>query len=113
MVLLVVGVVLLVVNAFVSVAPTMLVFAPVFLPIIARLNVSPVRFNVIVMLGVYVNVYAPPMNDILFINYDMSGLPVGGVVGPVLPFCTIVMLILTVIACVPRVDVTLPETLNC
>lgn len=104
---------LLFMNAFVSPAPTVLVFAPVFLPVYAKFKVDSLRFNVVVICGLYVKTVAPPIKDILFAKYGMKGMAVRRIVGALLPFFITVVLILVVIACIPTISRFLPQLGNC
>lgn len=105
--LVLIGVVLLVIKVFVSSDTTILVLIPLFLPIILRVKVSPVRFNIVVVVGLTVKVLAPPFKLGLFITSNVDGVSLTNMAENAVPFVFILVTTLVIVACIPRLSLCL------
>lgn len=105
--LVIVGIFLLVIKVIVSAAPTVLVLDPVLLPVIRDVKVGPVRFNIIVVMGLTVKFIAPPVKMGLFITDSLASIPIVQVTGGTTPVVKCFLLTLLLLAFVPMVDLYL------
>ncbi len=76
----------------------LLLFAPLFTPILAHLGVNPVHFGVIMVMNVMIGLLTPPYGLALYLGSAVSGVSLGAIVRQSLPFvlaCFVVLLLVT------------------
>lgn len=66
-VLLIVNVILFVCGCFMDLVPIMLLFAPIFLPVVQRCGISAVQFGIIMTINLGIGLVTPPVGNCLFI----------------------------------------------
>ncbi len=49
-------------------APALLIFTPIFLPIVTALGMTPVQFGVMIVMNLSVGTITPPVGNVLFIR---------------------------------------------
>jgi len=74
--LLVINIFLLLIGTFMDTAPSILILAPLLLPIAAEMGVHPVHFGVMMVLNKAISFATPPVGVNLFVGSSLTGLPV-------------------------------------
>ena len=108
-ILLIMMLVLLVVGTFMDPTPAILIFVPIFLPIVTELGVHPVHFGAMVVMNLSVGVITPPVGNVLFVGAKVAGLRIEPVVTKLWQFLVGIILALFVVVFVPAVSLWLPE----
>jgi tripartite ATP-independent transporter DctM subunit len=108
-VLLLIVAVLLVVGVFMDMAPAMLIFTPIFLPIVVSLGVDPVHFGIILVYALALGVVTPPVGTVLFVACSISGQTITSVIKPLLPIFGLQLLGLLLITFLPSISLMLPN----
>lgn len=108
-ILLLINVVLLVVGVFMDMSPAMLIFTPIFYPVVTAMGVDPVHFGVILVYNLALGVVTPPVGTVLFVACSISGERIGNVIGPLLPIFALQVLGLLVVTFVPAVALAIPH----
>ncbi len=85
MVLLLINVLLLTVGIFMDMAPAVLIFTPIFLPVVTELGIDPVHFGIIMVMNLSIGLCTPPVGTVLFVGCSVSGTTIGEVIRPLLP----------------------------
>mgnify|MGYP005988374749 CR=1 FL=1 len=106
--LLIVGV-LLVVGVFMDMAPAMLIFTPIFLPVVVNLGVDPVHFGIVLVYALALGVVTPPVGTVLFVACSISGQTITSVIKPLLPIFALQLLGLLLITLFPFFSLMLPQ----
>ena len=57
-------------------APALLIFTPIFLPIVTALGMTPVQFGVMIVMNLSVGTITPPVGNVLFIGCSVAKLEV-------------------------------------
>ena len=96
---------------FMSLA-TIVVLAPVFLPIIKSVGIDPVFFGVFWVLTNEIALLTPPLGVNLFIAMNLSGLPLEKVARGALPYVFLLILLVIFFILFPGVVTFLPKLLG-
>jgi tripartite ATP-independent transporter DctM subunit len=106
---LVINLVLLIIGTFMDMTPAVLIFTPIFLPVVTALGMHPVHFGIVLVLNLCIGLCTPPVGTILFVGSGIANISVSQVVKPLLPFLLIMVLVLLLITYIPSISMYLPE----
>lgn len=108
-ILLMINVILLIVGVFMDMSPAMLIFTPIFFPIVTELGVDPVHFGVILIYNLALGLVTPPVGTVLFVSCSISGEPIAKVIKPLLPIFALQTAGLMLITFVPAISLAIPR----
>lgn len=108
-ILLVINIALLIVGCVMDVAPAILIFTPIFLPISQGLGMDPVHFGVFFILNLCIGSITPPVGTGLFVGAGVAKLKIEEVIKPLLPFYVALFVLLMIVTYVPQVSLFLPK----
>ena len=106
---LVINIVLLLVGTFMDITPAVLIFTPIFLPVVMELGMDPVHFGIVLVLNLCIGLCTPPVGTILFVGSGVAYISVSQVVKPLLPFLAIMIFVLLLILYIPEITMILPK----
>jgi len=109
---LVINLILLIVGTFMDMTPAVLIFTPIFLPVVVALGMDPVHFGIVLVLNLCIGLCTPPVGTILFVGSGIANVSVTQVVKPLLPFLLIMILVLLLITYIPEISMYLPSLFN-
>ncbi len=73
-ILLIINLILLFVGTFMDMTPAVLIFTPIFLPIVtAQMGMDPIHFGIIMVLNLSVGLCTPPVGSVLFHRLQCGG----------------------------------------
>ena len=110
--LLLIAVVLLVVGLFMDPTPAVLIFTPIFLPIVAAFGINPVHFGIMMVFALSVGTITPPVGPILFVGAKVAGLGIEDVIRRLMPFFGVLILLLIMVIFTPALSMWLPTLLG-
>src|SRR5665647_842497 len=110
--LLLIAVVLLVVGLFMDPTPAVLIFTPIFLPIVAAFGIHPVHFGIMMVFALSVGTITPPVGPILFVGTKVAGLGIEDVIRRLMPFFGVLILLLIMVIFTPTLSMWLPTQLG-
>jgi tripartite ATP-independent transporter DctM subunit len=108
-ILILINVILLFVGIFMDMTPAVLIFTPIFLPIVTELGVDPVHFGIIMIMNLCIGLCTPPVGSVLFIGVQVAGTTLEKVIKPLIPFFIAMILGLIVITLWPGLTLWLPR----
>lgn len=111
-ILLIINIFLLFVGTFMDMAPALLIFTPIFLPVIRSLGMSPIQFGVMIVMNLSVGTITPPVGNVLFVGCSIAKLQVEQVVKKLIPFFGAIVIALLFITYVPAFSEWLPKILG-
>ncbi|EKN8696482.1 TRAP transporter large permease [Salmonella enterica] len=111
-ILLVITVFLLIIGAFMDIGPTILIFTPILLPIMAKLGVDPVHFGIIMIYNLAIGTITPPVGSGLYVGASVGKVKVEEVIKPLLPFYGAIIGVLLLITYIPEITLFLPRLLG-
>jgi TRAP-type C4-dicarboxylate transport system permease large subunit len=89
--------------------PAILIFTPIFLPIMQSLGVDPVHFGMIMVMNLCVGLCTPPVGSVLFIGVGVAKTTIQKVIKPLLPLYVVMAIILLLVTYVPQISLWLPS----
>jgi len=108
-VLLVVNVVLLLVGTFMDMTPAVLIFTPIFLPVVTQLGVNPIHFGIVMVLNLSIGLCTPPVGSVLFVGCGIARTSIARVVRPLLPLFLAMLAALLAVTFIPGLSLWLPR----
>jgi TRAP-type C4-dicarboxylate transport system permease large subunit len=112
MILLIINMLLLFVGIFMDMTPAVLIFTPIFLPIVTAMGVDPIHFGIIMVLNLSVGLCTPPVGSVLFIGCSVAGLSIDKVIKPLLPMFIAMVIVLLLVTYFPQISLWLPSKLG-
>jgi|TARA_A100001391_G_scaffold111858_1_gene75125 tripartite ATP-independent transporter DctM subunit len=97
---------LLVVGMVLDLAPTILIFAPVLMPMIRAADIDPIYFGIIFVMTTCISLITPPVGVVLNVVSGVSRVPMGKVVYGVLPFILSQIIVLALLVMFPEIVLT-------
>jgi tripartite ATP-independent transporter DctM subunit len=98
---------LVLIGTALDLTPTILIFAPVMLPIAVKAGIDPVYFGLMFVLNGAIGLITPPVGTVLNVVAGVGRLPLSGVIKGVNPFLLVYTLILALFVLFPQI-VTAP-----
>ena len=111
-ILLIINITLLIVGTFMDMAPALLIFTPIFLPIVKSLGMDPIQFGVMIVMNLSIGTITPPVGNVLFVGCSVARLQVEDVMKKLLPFFAAIVAALMFITFVPGFSMWLPGVLG-
>ena len=109
-ILLIINLILLFVGVFMDMTPAVLIFTPIFLPIVQdQLGLSPIHFGIIMVLNLSVGLCTPPVGSVLFIGCSVAKVRIETVIKPLLPMFAAMIIVLLLVTFIPSLSLWLPE----
>jgi tripartite ATP-independent transporter DctM subunit len=108
-ILILINILLLFVGIFMDMTPAVLIFTPIFLPVVTALGVDPVHFGIMMVLNLCIGLCTPPVGSILFIGVGIANTTIQKVIKPLLPFFFAMVLALILIMLFPEITLWLPR----
>lgn len=112
LILLIIMVILLAVGTFMDPTPAILIFVPIFAPVVGDLGISPIHFGTMVVYAFSVGVITPPVGNVLFVGARIANLKLEPVIAKLLPFLVSIVLGLFVAVFVPQLSLAIPGALG-
>lgn len=107
--LLIVNIILLIVGTFMDMAPALLIFTPIFLPVIQSIGMSEIQFGVMMVMNLAIGTVTPPVGSVLFVGCSVANLRVEKVVPRLIPYFAAMVVGLLLITYVPAFSLWLPS----
>jgi tripartite ATP-independent transporter DctM subunit len=111
-ILLIINLLLLAVGIFMDITPAVLIFTPIFLPVILKLGIHPVHFGILMVMNLCVGLCTPPVGSVLFISCGIAGTTISKVLRPLLPLFLAMLVALFLVAYLPQISLFLPKILG-
>jgi TRAP-type C4-dicarboxylate transport system permease large subunit len=111
-ILLIINLILLFVGVFMDMTPAVLIFTPIFLPIVTNLGLEPVHFGIIMVLNLSVGLGTPPVGSLLFIGCSVSQVKIETVIKPLIPMFIAMIVCLLLVTYIPEISMWLPQSLG-
>lgn len=106
--LLIINLILLIVGTFMDMAPALLIFTPIFLPVINSIGMDPVQFGVMMVMNLAIGTITPPVGSVLFVGCSVANLKVEKVVPRLIPYFGAIVIGLLLVTFIPALSLGLP-----
>lgn len=108
-VLMMINLILLFVGIFMDITPAVLIFTPIFLPIIKSIGIDPIQFGIMMVLNLCIGLCTPPVGSVLFVGIGVVKTSIEKVIKPLLPLFIAMILALMLITFFPQITLWLPR----
>lgn len=108
-ILLIINLLLLFVGIFMDMTPAVLIFTPIFLPVVTALGLDPVHFGIIMVLNLCIGLCTPPVGSVLFVGVGIAKTSIEKVIKPLLPLFIAMILALFLVTFFPELSLWLPR----
>ncbi|MEM9895416.1 MAG: TRAP transporter large permease [Bacteroidota bacterium] len=108
-VLILINVFLLVVGIFMDITPAILIFTPIFLPVVQSFGINPIHFGIIMVLNLCIGLCTPPVGNLLFVGASVANISFQKILRPMLPLYAIMLLVLMLVMLFPQISLWLPQ----
>ena len=107
-ILLTINLLLLCVGTFMDMTPAVLIFTPIFLPVVSNLGMHEVHFGIMMIANLCIGLCTPPVGTCLFIGCGVGQTTIAKVTKTMMPFFGSMIAALMVITYVPAASLWLP-----
>lgn len=108
-ILLIINLTLLFVGVFMDMTPAVLIFTPIFLPVVTALGMDPVHFGIIMVLNLTIGLCTPPVGSVLFVGVGVGGTTIQRVIRPLLPLFIAMLVALVLVTYIPQLSLWVPS----
>jgi len=108
-VLLLINLILLVVGTFMDMTPAVLIFTPIFLPVVAEMGISPLHFGIMMILNLCIGLCTPPVGTVLFVGCGVGNTRIADLIKPLLPMYGAMIVALMLVTFIPEISEFLPR----
>ena len=85
-IILIINTILLLIGIFMDMTPAVLIFTPIFLPIVTATGMDPLHFGIMMIMNLCIGLCTPPVGSVLFVGCSISNLKIEDVIKPLTPF---------------------------
>ncbi|RLD74959.1 MAG: hypothetical protein DRJ07_18940, partial [Bacteroidetes bacterium] len=108
-ILLIINLILLFVGIFMDMTPAVLIFTPIFLPVVTKLGMDPIHFGIIMVLNLCIGLTTPPVGSVLFVGVGIAKTTIQKVIKPLIPLFLVMILALFIVTYFPQLSLWLPS----
>ncbi|NVE94358.1 TRAP transporter large permease [Altererythrobacter lutimaris] len=108
-ILLMILAILLILGAFMDMAPLIIITTPIFLPVAMDVGIDPVHFGIIMLINLGIGLVTPPVGSVLFVGCAVGGAKPEAVIRTIWPFYGALIAVMLLVAFVPSLSLWLPE----
>ncbi|MCA6078692.1 TRAP transporter large permease [Fulvivirga sedimenti] len=108
-ILLIINAILLAVGIFMDITPSVLIFTPIFLPVVTELGMSPIHFGIIMVMNLCIGLCTPPVGSVLFVGCSVAGVKIRQVLRPLVPMFLAMLVVLLLTTFIPSLSTWIPS----
>lgn len=109
LILLTINLILLAVGIFMDMTPAVLIFTPIFLPVVVQMGISPLHFGIMMILNLCIGLCTPPVGSVLFVGCSIAKTTIVDLIKPLLPMYAAMLFVLILVIYVPAISEWLPR----
>ena len=107
-ILLIMNVILLIAGTFMDVTPAILIFTPLFLPIVKTFGMSPIQFGLILVYNLCIGNITPPVGNTLFVAIKVGRTSLAKTMPYMVWYYVAILLGLLLVTYIPAISLGLP-----
>ena len=109
---LIINLLLLFVGTFMDMTPAVLIFTPIFWPVVKDLGMDPVHFGLMLIANLCIGLCTPPVGTCLFVGCGVGKTTITNVTKPLIPFFLAMVAALMLVTYWPGLTLWLPRVLG-
>src|SRR5699024_12417220 len=98
---------LLLIGTVMDVAPAILIFTPIFMPIAMDLGVDPVHFGMFLILNLCIGTITPPVETGVFVGSNVGNVKIEHLIKQLMPFYIAIFVLLLIVTFVHQFNLFL------
>jgi C4-dicarboxylate transporter DctM subunit len=99
-------------GLFIEGIPVLIIFAPIFIPVISKIGLDLVHFGVVLNMAVLIGSVTPPVGILLYICCNVAGIEVSKASIIIWPFVAMMMLVLLFCLLFPSIVLFIPRSFS-
>ena len=107
-ILLIMNLILLISGTFMDVTPAIMIFTPLFLPIVKTFGMHPVQFGLILVYNLCIGNITPPVGNTLFVGIKVGNTTLAKIIPYMLIYYVAILVGLLLVTYIPAVSLGLP-----
>ena len=107
--LLLINLVLLVMGMFLEGGAALIIVAPLLIPVIQQLGISPIHFGIVCIVNIMIGGLTPPFGSMMFTVMTITGCKFSDFVREVFPFIVAELIGLLIVTLIPQISMLLPN----
>jgi len=107
--LFIINIVFLIVGMFMDMSPAILIFTPLFLPIVTDIGLSPIHFGIIMLVNLCIGLCTPPVGTVLFVGLGIADMKMNQIIRPVLTFLIPMIIVLLLVTYIEPITMFIPN----
>ncbi len=108
-ILIIINIILLFIGTFMDMTPAVLIFTPIFLPVVVQLGVNPIHFGIMMVMNLSVGLCTPPVGSVLFVGCSVANLPITKVIKPLIPMFIAMIIALLLVTYIEDLSLFIPR----
>lgn len=112
LILLLMNILLLFIGTFMDVTPAILIFTPIFLPIVKTFGMTPVQFGIIIVFNLCIGNITPPVGNTLFVGVKVAKLKMEDVMKEMVKYYAVIIAVLLLVVYIPQLSTALPKLMG-
>ena len=107
-ILLIMNVILLIAGTFMDVTPAIMIFTPLFLPVVQTFGMDPIHFGLILVYNLCISNITPPVGNTLFVAIKVGKTSLAKVMPYMLMYYVAIIVGLLLVTYIPAISMALP-----
>ena len=112
LILLLMNLLLLFVGTFMDVTPAILIFTPIFLPIVKSFGMSSIQFGIIIVFNLCIGNITPPVGNTLFVGVKAGKLKIEDVMKELIKYYVVIIIVLMLVTYFSPLSMYLPKLMG-
>lgn len=108
-ILLLINFIFLIVGTFMDITPAVLIFTPIFLPVVMDFGMHPIHFGIMMIMNLGIGNITPPVGSSLFSGCSVAGIDMEDMIKPILPFYCAILVALLLVIFIPELSLIIPR----
>lgn len=110
--LMVINVILLIAGTFIDTTSAIVIFTPLFLPLVQSFGVDLVHFGMIMAVNLTIGMCTPPLGVCLFVAGSIAKIPLKAQFKELMPMLLILIIVLLIVTYIPVITLFLPSLVS-
>lgn len=111
-ILLLINIFLLVLGTFMDPTPAILIFTPIFLPIVQSFGMNPLHFGLMMTFNLCIGAITPPVGTVMFTGVRVAHTSIETIFRKLLPFFGVTILVLLLVTYLEPVTMLIPRLMG-
>ena len=107
--LLIINVILLIAGTFIDTTSAVVIFTPLFLPLVQSFGVDLVHFGLIMAVNLTIGMCTPPLGVCLFVSGSIAKIPLKAQFKDLVPMLVVLIAVLLIVTYIPQITLFLPN----